>query len=61
MRDRIRISEDPEETPFTTGESDDLIDRYTHSQWMIDAKGMANNAMPKTFNEKRSGWTGMSR
>ena len=43
----IRMSEDPAETQFPTG------DRYnTHRQWIIDSEGMANNTMHKIFTDK---------
>ena len=47
------MSEDTAATPFPTRYRDDLIDRYnTHRKWMIDAKDMAKNAMPKTLTDK---------
>ena len=53
LRYRIRMSEDLASTPFSTGETDDISDRYnTHRQWMIDAEVMAKNYMPKTVTEK---------
>ena len=47
------MSEYPTATPFTTGDRDDIINRYnTHGQWMIDDDGTENNAIPKTFTDK---------
>ena len=52
VRDRIRMSEDPAETLSPTRDRDDFIERCnTHRKWMIDAEGMAKNAMPKTFTD----------
>ena len=53
MRDSIRISEDPEATPFPTRDRDDLIERYNiHRQWVIDSEGMAKKSIPDTFTDK---------
>ena len=47
------MSEDPVENRFPIRDRYDLVYRYkTHMKWMINAKGMMKNAMPKTFNEK---------
>ena len=52
-RKSIRMSGDLVETPFTTGDRYDIIERYnTHRHYMIDAEGMEKNAMPKTFTDK---------
>ena len=53
VRERISMSEDQEANPFSTGDMDDLIERYnTHSKWMLDSDGMVKKAMPKTFTDK---------
>ena len=47
------MSEDPAATPFPTRDRYYLIEIYnTHRKGMLDAEGVLNNAMSKTFTDK---------
>ena len=50
VRDRIRLGENPADTPFPVAEASAILRRYhTHKNWLDKAKEKATTTMPKVF------------
>ena len=50
VRDRIRLGENPADTPFPVAEVSAILRRYhTHKNWLDKAKEKATTTMPKVF------------